>query len=260
MAPESAQSPRAPALAVPRRRVTPGDVGRLAVRRVRSAPGTHIWLAILAVTSLIGAELPARLRSPLLHGVSTNLVELTEHPIRVLVASALWLDSPADLVFYAVVFDLVHATAERWLGTLRWLLVVAAAHIGATLVSQTAVFVDIRDARLPGSLAYTVDIGVSYGIAGVVGILAYRVPWPWRCGYLAGALAYFGYPVLDNGGFTDLGHLSALLIGLCGYVLTGAVTYAGTCTATRTATWTVTPPRRAAGAAPPRSRPRRWTP
>lgn len=256
MAPEPRQVPEtspppqgrlfraAPAPAAARRRISPGDVRRFVVGRVRSAPGTHIWLAILAVTSAIGAELPAHVESYLLHGVSTNLVELNEHPVRVLVASALWLDSPSDLVFYAVLFELVHATAERWLGTARWLLVVAAAHIGATLVSQTAVYFDIRDDRLPGSVAYTVDIGVSYGIAGVVGILAYRVPWPWRCGYLAGVLAYFGYPVLHDGTFTDLGHLSALLIGLCAAVLTPRER----------------PRDRTAGAAPPRSRPRRWRP
>jgi hypothetical protein len=223
-----------------RRRPTPGDVRRLAAARIRSSPGTHIWLLILAVTSVIAHGMSPDLRYHLFHSVSTNLVELHRHPIRVLVASAFWIEPPSGFFFYALLFELVHATAERWLGTARWLLVAATAHIGATLVSQKAVFFGIRDDRLPSSLAHTIDIGVSYGLAGVVGVLAYRVPRPWRWGYLAAVLSFFGHPVLNDGSFTDLGHFSAVLIGLCCYG--------------------VTPPTaaRRAGAAPARSRPRRW--
>lgn len=187
---------------------------------VRSTPGTHIWLGILAVTSVIVAVSPPHVRSYLLHSVSTNLVELRHHPVRVLVGSALWIETPSGFLFYAALFELVHATAERWLGTWRWLTVAAAAHIGATLISQKAVRLGIREQRLPHSLAYTIDIGVSYGLAGVVGVLTYAVPWPWRWVYLAGVLGFFTYPIVNDGTFTDLGHLAAVLIGLCAYSLT----------------------------------------
>lgn len=202
------------------RRFASADPRRLITGWVRATPGTHIWLLILAITSGIAAGMSPHLRSYLLHHLSTNLVELRSHPIRVLIASALWIETPSGFAFYAVLFELVHATAERWLGTLRWLLVAAIAHVGATVVSQKAVLFGIRDDRLPRSLAHTVDIGVSYGLAGVVGVLAYRVPRPWRWGYLAGVLIFFGMPVLNNGTFTDLGHLTAVLIGLCCYGLT----------------------------------------
>jgi hypothetical protein len=182
---------------------------------VRSTPGTHIWLGILAVTSTVVAASSPSVRSYLLHAVSTNLVELRHHPVRVLVASALWIQTPSGFVFYAVLFELVHATAERWLGTWRWLAVVTVAHVGATLVSQKAVRLGIREQRLPDSLAHTVDIGVSYGLAGVVGVLTYRVPRPWRWVYLVTVLAFLTYQVAHDGTFTDLGHLTALLLGLC---------------------------------------------
>jgi hypothetical protein len=213
-APEISAAPRE------RRRVTPGDVRRFAVAWVRSSPGTHIWLLILAVTSGIIATISPHARSYLLHHVSTNLVELRHHPLRVLFASALWIESPSGIALYFFLFELVHAQAERWLGTWRWLVVVATAHIGATLVSQKAVMFDIRDERLPRSLANTVDIGVSYGLAGAVAVLTYLVPRPWRWGYLAGVLAFFGYPVFSDGTFTDLGHFTAALIGLCCYAIT----------------------------------------
>jgi len=210
--------PAAPATL--RRRVTPADARRFAVAWVRSAPGTHAWLLILAVTSGIAAAMSPHLRSYLLHHVSTNLVELRHHPIRVLVASALWIQTPSGLILYSALFEVVHATAERWLGTFRWLTTAAFAHIGATLVSQKAVFFGIRDDRLPHSLAHTVDIGVSYGLAGVAGVLTYRVPRPWRWPYGAALLAYFGYRLVHSDTFTDLGHLTAVLIGLCCYALT----------------------------------------
>ncbi|MFK4224475.1 rhomboid-like protein [Streptomyces sp. NPDC019890] len=51
-------------------------------------------------------------------------------------------------------------------------------------------------------------------MAASVGILAYRLPYPWRRLYLAGALAFFGVPLATGGTFTDLGHAIALGIGL----------------------------------------------
>lgn len=202
------------------RRVTPHDACRFAAGWVRSSPGTHIWLAILAVTSVVVAVAAPHTRSELLHHYSTNLVELHRHPIRVLIGSAFWIQTPSAFAFYSVLFELVHAPAERWLGTWRWLFTAATAHIGATLVSQKSVFFGIKDDRLPHSLAHAVDIGVSYGLAGIVGVLAYRVPRPWRWGYLAVVLAFFGYPVLTGGTYTDLGHLTAVLLGLCCHAAT----------------------------------------
>ncbi|MFJ2954832.1 rhomboid-like protein [Streptomyces sp. NPDC087270] len=211
---------RAAGSVAPCHRVTPGDAGRAAVAWVRSTPGTHIWLLIILLTSGIAALLPADVRSHVLHQVSTNLVELRAHPIRVLIASALWIQSPSGLAVYVVLFEVVHATAERWLGTARWLATAAFAHVGATLLSQKAVFLDIRDNRLPHSLAYTVDIGVSYGLAGVAGVLTYRLPRCVRRPYAVALLGFFGYRLVTGDTFTDLGHFTAVLIGLCCYALT----------------------------------------
>ncbi|BBA98638.1 hypothetical protein RVR_4904 [Actinacidiphila reveromycinica] len=206
--------------AAARHRLTTGDPRRAVVAWVRSSPGTHVWLLIILLTSAVAALLPADVRSHLLHEVSTNLVELRAHPIRVLVASALWTQGPSALALYVVLFEVVHATAERWLGTARWLATAAFAHIGATLLSQKAVLLDIRDNHLPRSLAHTVDIGVSYGLAGVAGVLAYRLPRRLRGPYAAALVGVFGYRLVADDTFTDLGHFTAVLIGLCCYALT----------------------------------------
>lgn len=213
----------------------PADPGRRAAIRpaagvcaravwawVRGSPGTHLWLLVLAATSGVIAAVSPEARSFLLHHNSTNLVELRDHPLRVLVASALWIESPSAFAFYVVVFEVVHAPAERWLGTGRWLLTGAVAHVGATLISQQAVLMGIRDERLPPSMAHTVDIGVSYALVGVVGVLAYVVPGRWRWGYVAVATVFFGLPAVSGRTFTDLGHFTSLLLGFACYALTPA--------------------------------------
>lgn len=194
--------------------------GRFARRRVREAPGTHVWLAVLGVTSGVIALVSPGLRNALLHHNSTNLVQLRRHPVRVLVVSALWIQTPSALLFYVPLFELIHAPAERWLGTGRWLATVGVAHVGATLVSQQAVSLGIRSDRLPESMAHTVDIGVSYGIAGVAGVLAYGVPGRWRWGYVGAVVGFFGWSAARGRTFTDLGHFTAVLLGLACYGLT----------------------------------------
>ncbi|MEU7026665.1 rhomboid-like protein [Streptomyces sp. NPDC046275] len=181
---------------------------------VRSSPGTHLWLGVIALTSLIIAVSPEGLDHYLLHRNSSNLHELSRHPVRALVGSAFWIENPASLLLYAVLFEVFHAPVERWLGTLKWLVVVGTAHVAATLISQHLVLEAIRDHDVPRSMAHVVDIGVSYGLAATVGILTYRLPRPWRWVYLTGAVAFFAVPLVAGRTYTDLGHAISLVIGL----------------------------------------------
>ncbi|MEU9299111.1 rhomboid-like protein [Streptomyces sp. NPDC048269] len=187
---------------------------------IRSSPGTHIWLLIIAITSVVVVIAPDRVDHVLLHRNSSNIHQLVKHPVRALLSSAFWIASPASLALYALLFELFHAPVERWLGTLRWLLIVATAHIVATLVSQKVLMMAIQDHRAPRSMTHVVDIGVSYGLAAAVGVLTYRLPGPWKWLYLAGAVAFFGIPLVTGGTFTDLGHAIALCVGLLAWPLT----------------------------------------
>ncbi|MBZ9596850.1 MULTISPECIES: rhomboid-like protein [Streptomyces] len=187
---------------------------------IRSSPGTHIWLLIIAVTSIIVAIAPDQLDRVLLHRNSSNIHQLVQHPVRALISSAFWIANPASLALYAVLFEVFHAPVERWLGTLRWLVIVATAHVVATLISQKVLLTAIQDHRAPRSMTHVVDIGVSYGLAASIGVLTYRLPSPWRWFYLAGAVAFFGIPLATGGTFTDLGHAIALAVGLLSWPLT----------------------------------------
>ncbi|WP_435975001.1 rhomboid-like protein [Streptomyces sp. Qhu_M48] len=187
---------------------------------MRSSPGTHLWLAVIAITSLVIALTPESVDTYLLHRNSSNLHQLAHHPLRALLGSAFWIEDPAGLLLYAALFELIHAPVERWLGTAKWLVVVATAHVAATLISQQVVLIAIRHHDVPRSMAHVVDIGVSYGLAASAGLLAYRLARPWRWLYLAGVVAFFAVPFAAERTYTDLGHVISLAIGLACYPLT----------------------------------------
>ncbi|MEV0062814.1 rhomboid-like protein [Nocardia sp. NPDC050718] len=194
--------------------------GAVAVWRwVRSAPGTYLWLAALAVTTVIIRRLPDDEARQWLGHRSTNLHHLAEDPVRVLIGSAFWTDGGSWFA-YAVLFTLFHANTERWLGTLRWLAVAVVAHVGATYLSEGVLLWAIRNDDAPARAMYTLDVGVSYALAGVAAVLAYRLVTPWRWLYIMGVLAVVLPPVFVNRTFTDVGHASAAAIGFACYPLT----------------------------------------
>ncbi|MEU6476263.1 rhomboid-like protein [Streptomyces sp. NPDC047017] len=191
---------------------------RAVVAYVRGAPGTYVWLLILFVTTVALHHMSPAFEADFLRQRSTNIHELSDSPLRVLVASAMWIPGGRWLP-YAVLYTVFHAQAERWLGTLRWLAVCVAAHVLATLISEGALLWAIESRVAPASAVNSLDVGVSYALAGVVGVLTYRLPRPWRYLYPAAVLVFFGMPLLTGRTFTDLGHFTAVLIGLACYPL-----------------------------------------
>ncbi|MGW2637599.1 rhomboid-like protein [Streptomyces sp. NPDC001348] len=185
---------------------------------VRSAPGTYAWLMILFFTTVALHAMSPEFEHHFLRQRSTNIHELSQNPVRVLIASAMWTDSGYWLP-YAALFTVFHAQAERWLSTARWLVVCAAAHVLATLTSEGALLLAIRNGMAPQSAVNTLDVGVSYALAGVMAVLTYRIAPPWRYGYLAAVLALFTVPLATGPTFTDFGHFVSVLIGLACYPL-----------------------------------------
>ena len=189
---------------------------------VRSAPGTYVWLGILFVTTVALHHMSPEFEQEFMRQRSTNLHELSRHPVRVLIASAMWIDG-GHWVPYAVLYSVFHAQVERWLGTVRWLVVCAAAHVLATLISEGTLAKAIRDGMAPPSAADTLDFGVSYALAGVMAVLAYRIRAPWRYAYVAVLLVGYAVPLTAGPTFTDVGHFVSVLIGLACYPLVRGV-------------------------------------
>ncbi|GGN60832.1 membrane protein [Streptomyces albiflavescens] len=183
-----------------------------------SAPGTYVWLGILFVTTVAVHQMSPEFEEQFLRQRSTNIHELSNNPVRVLIGSAMWIDG-GRWAPYAVLYAVFHAPAERWLGTARWLLVCLAAHVLASLISEGALLLAVRHGVAPHSAVNTLDIGVSYALAGVIAVLTYRIASPWRYPYLAVVLVGYGVPLAIGRTFTDLGHFISVLIGLACYPL-----------------------------------------
>lgn len=188
---------------------------------VRRAPGTFVWLAVLLATTVVMHHLSPTALNDVLGDRSTNLHHLRQDPVRVLISSAFWL-AGGSWLGYVVLYNLFHVPAERWLGTWRWLTVVVVAHVGATYLSEGVLYLAIRHGRAPESAVNTLDIGISYALAGVMAVLTYRIAPPWRYPYVVGVLLVYGLPLLGGLTFTDIGHFTAALIGLGCYPLTRA--------------------------------------
>jgi rhomboid family protein len=186
---------------------------------VRSAPGTYIWLLVLLFTTVTLHVMPPAFEQEFLRHRSTNIHQLSRDPVRVLIASAMWIDGEYWLP-YAALYTVFHAPAERWLGTARWLVVCVSAHVLATVISELALLHAIDIGAAPLRAENTLDIGVSYALAGVVGVLTYRIVEPWRYVYLSAVLIFFLVPLITRTTFTDIGHFLSVLIGLACYPLT----------------------------------------
>jgi hypothetical protein len=187
-------------------------VYRAAADYLAAAPGTHILLLIVAVTTLVLRGVDAPTTTRILRHQSTNLFQMSRDAPRVLVLSAFLLDN-GKLLVEAAYFTLVVAPVERWVGTYRWLATFAAGHIGATLATTVGIWLQVRQGAERG-LVYPVDVGVSYGVAAMAGVLVYRFRRPWNLVWLGVVAVDIGTAVISTGTFTDWGHLVAFGIGL----------------------------------------------
>jgi hypothetical protein len=187
-------------------------------RFVRAAPLTYLWLLVLLGTTIRQLQAGRHLHRLLVHA-STNIHDLATDPLHVLLESLLWIDG-RSWTPYLLLFTLFLAPAEHWLGQMRWLIVGLTAHVGATYISEGSLYLAIQSHHAPERLVHATDIGVSYFLVGMIAVLSYRIPRPWRWGYLAVLIAVFAFLLVTQFNFTAIGHFSAIFIGLLCYPLT----------------------------------------
>lgn len=144
---------------------------------------------------------------------STNLANLRDRPLLVLVLSGFVVTSPYGLWILPLLMW-GYGRCQRWLGRTATLLVAVFGHIFATVFVAVLLTAGIAHHQLDGSLAREPDVGVSYGLAAVLGVLTCRLPrrrrWIWT---VAGTLVV-GLQLIRTETFTDLGHTVAWGIGL----------------------------------------------
>jgi hypothetical protein len=177
---------------------------------------TFGYPTVLVVTSAVAAARPDAVRREWFEWASTNLANLDDHPISAMVSSAFLAE---DNVVAWAVLAAVGLGATGWvLGFRRTTLLVVAAHLIGTLISEGILAIMIARGERPGSERYLVDVGPSYVVVcALVAAICYG-RWPGRI--LAGtgfALLsphlFAGLPRLE---VTSVGHTCSIVIAVAG--------------------------------------------
>jgi len=189
-----------------------------ALRAARGALPAALLAALLAAlpypvllavgTALLNAQ-PARRRAAWLAYASTDLANLSDHPVTALLLSAFVTEG--DLLAWTVLALAglgVLAWSRPWPGALwRPPVLAFAVHVLATGVSQGITAHRIATGGLPPGARVMTDVGPSYL---VVAALVAAVGYGTRAGRLVGAL---GFGVLAPSLFTGLGDLDVAAVG-----------------------------------------------
>jgi hypothetical protein len=198
----------------------PATAAPLAARRtavLRWLRARDVGVAYAVIVLLIGMYVhtrPGRQEDLLVLDSSTNLANLREAPLSVLALSAFVVSSLPGLWILPFVV-VAYGEAQRWLGRTATVVAGVLGHVGATLLVATLLVAGVRHGRLDPSVARTPDVGVSYGLLCVAGLLTARVPrGRWRVGYVVWLVGWTSALVSWRATFTDVGHAVSLLIGL----------------------------------------------
>lgn len=184
--------------------------------RVHGVP-RGVDLAVLYVLVVLGVFVALHTqshpdRARFVQESSTNLVNLRRSPFRVLVLSSVVVPGKSGLlILVPLAAGLV--LVQRWLGRAATIVAFGFGHVGATLVVATVLAAGLTHGRLDPSVARAPDVGVSYGLACMVGLLVARVPRWARLPTSLLPLAGLVTVLLLEPDFTALGHIVALVIG-----------------------------------------------
>jgi hypothetical protein len=174
--------------------------------------GVVYGIIVIVVSTWIGLHSDVAVRR-LVESVSTNLDNMRASPIAVLVASA-FVVSPLTQLLLVPVVVFVFGLVQRWLGRMALVAVWVFGHVGATLFVMAMEINALYRHIAHFSIVVKPDVGVSYGMAAAIALLCARVPHRWRLPYGFGCLAVTGAMFAIWPGFTSLGHLTAVVIGL----------------------------------------------
>lgn len=179
----------------------------------RRTPFTFWYLMVLLASTILLRSVQPRTAHQLLEWSSTNVLELSEHPVRVILFSAVWL--PGLLwAPYALAYTLILAPLERAVGTWWTALVFLSGHLLATLATEVPVAVLLWLGDLGRQWETVLDVGVSYGVATTFGaLLGLLVPrWRWPSLVAAECWVLLVLGVVHD--MTSVGHVIALNLGL----------------------------------------------
>ncbi|MCW2600904.1 MAG: hypothetical protein JWM02_2733 [Frankiales bacterium] len=172
-----------------------------------------VYAGVVLISGIVVFAQPHGVAAQAVLDSSTNVSNLRTQPLLVLVLSAFVVSSLESLwILPCVVW--VFGAAQRWVGRAATVLVAAFGHVFATVFVGILVHAGIAHHALSNGVAHEPDVGVSYGLAALVGLMVFRLPQATRRKVaVLGTAALIGF-VLVSQTFTDLGHLVAWGIGL----------------------------------------------
>lgn len=182
-------------------------------RTVRRADLAIVYCSAVLLVAAVLWIAPEATRDLVLEQTSTNLTNLRDRPIAVLLASAFVISTPGEVLLVLQLL-VVLAYAQRFVGRLGSLAVGFMGHVGATVFTAMILTTGIFHGFVNASVATVDDVGVSYVMATVMGFLTVVVPRRWRGWWIAFVLVYWVGPGLVVRNFTAVGHTTALVIGL----------------------------------------------
>ena len=192
------------------------------LRRLVLRSDVAVGYAVIVVAVFVYMEvIGGTMADTIVAQASTNLRNLQTHPFHALAFSAFVISEPAELLLLPVLV-VAYAVAQYHFGRAAVLVSILIGHLLATLVVAVTVLTSIFHGVLQPNVSLATDVGFSYGLACVSGLLVVVVPrGRWRLLYVAVVLAVcssailLGPPWLNltSPSFTDLGHTLALLTG-----------------------------------------------
>ncbi|MEH3075938.1 MAG: hypothetical protein PGN11_14570 [Quadrisphaera sp.] len=172
-----------------------------------------VYAGLVLVVAVVLSRLSPQAHERAVLAASTNIENLRHTPAAVLLLSAFVVSSPVQ-VLLLVPLVVVMTLCSRWTGRLSTLVAALFGHVGATLLVATFLAAGVRRGFVPHSVTTAPDVGVSYALAGMAGLLAAGVPQRWRWAYVVGGLAGLVVLISVDTDFTNAGHLLAFATGL----------------------------------------------
>jgi hypothetical protein len=179
------------------------------LRKLRLAPAYA--LAVLAIAIWLRTA-DAVTRSEVLFWSSTNVHNLSHNHWWVLVTSCFVSDTPRASLF--LVQLAVIGLAEILWGRMRAAGVFLLGNVLASLIVYVVLRIALVVGLVPLRIQFADDVGSSYGMAALLGGLAAYVPGRQRPLLLGGLVAIAFTLAVLGPTFTDLGHLTALVLGM----------------------------------------------
>lgn len=178
--------------------------------RIRVTVGYTAALITVAAGLL---ALDPHTRHRIVRDASTNLHNLSAGRLGTLFDSAFITDAAPITVWLPGLVCLLALAELCWHGG-RLILTFLTGHVAATLLVAAGLAVAVHRGWLPLSVSHASDVGMSYGAMAVFGALAPAIAPRWRPAWLGWWLPVAAVAALGGGEFTDVGHATALLLGM----------------------------------------------